>query len=66
MAKLRPLGHITSDLELLLEEMTDQHEMQNGEILALVYNWLKVHAPQATEVYEDDTNPEFYYGPRKV
>jgi hypothetical protein len=63
--KLRRLGQITSDQEAILEEMIDGHDMQCGEVLALVYNWIRVHRPSAIEEYEDGTgSPEFYYGPK--
>lgn len=64
--KLRPLGDITQDMEKLLEEMTDEdnHGLQHGEVLALVYTWLCVHAPQAKEEYLDGTHPIYYYGPK--
>lgn len=41
MSKLRPLGNITSDLEKLLEELVDEHDLQTGEILALIYYWIQ-------------------------
>lgn len=67
-SKLRPLGQINLDLEVLLKEMTDadKHDMQWGEVLAQVHSWLMVHAPHQREEYEDDgSHPEFYYGPKK-
>lgn len=63
--KIRPLANITSDLELLLQEMTDEngHDMQWGEILYFVYGYMSVHLPHAQEVYtEDGRNPIFFYG----
>lgn len=63
--KIRPMGEITSDLEHLLEEMTDEHDLQFGEILSLVYNWLVVHRPDSREIYLDNTNPVYYYGPKE-
>lgn len=62
MKKVRPLGQITADMELLLQEMTDIHELQYGEVLVLVYSWLEVHAPHAKEVYvKDGSSPTFFY-----
>lgn len=63
--KIRPMGKITSDLEVILEEIVDEHDLQIGEILSLVYNWLIVHRPDSREVYLDDSNPIFYYGPKE-
>ena len=63
---LRPLGQITDDMEPLLQEMVYEHELQWGEILNLVYGYLKIHCPDGEEVYEIcETSPEFYYGPRR-
>lgn len=66
MSKIRPMGKITADMELLLDEMIEDHDLQWHEILYLVYGWLKVHRPDAQEVYTDDgKSPEFYYGPKQ-
>jgi hypothetical protein len=63
---LRPVGDITQDMEELLFELTEGHQLQHGEVLALIFSWLQIHAPDARETYtEDDSHPEFYYGPKK-
>ena len=59
---MRPLGDITLEIEPLIEEMVDEHDLQMGEILALVKIWIEIHRPQAIEQYEDNTNPVFKYG----
>lgn len=51
--KLRPLGQITADLEPLLFEMVCQHDLQHGEVLALIDVWLSIHAPACKEKYTD-------------
>jgi hypothetical protein len=55
---------VTSDLENILEEMTDPegHDMQWHEVFFAVFGWLMIHAPQAKEEYEDGTSPVLYYG----
>jgi len=60
---MRKMGEITSDLEELLGEMVDVHDLQTGEIMSLVHNWIEVHRPDAREEYEDGSSPIFYYGP---
>lgn len=61
---MRKLGDITGDMETLLLEMTEEHELQHGEVLALISSWLTIHVPHAKEVYEEDgTSPIMYYGP---
>lgn len=62
--RLRPLGSITDDLEPLLCEMVDKHFMQKGEILALINCYLDIHRPNCAEVYEDGSNPIYFYGSR--
>lgn len=63
---LRPLGQITGDLEPLLLEMADDHDMQWGEILNIIHGYLLVHCPDAQEQYtEDGSSPVFYYGPNE-
>lgn len=61
--KLRKVGDITLDLEVLLEELSFDHDLQHGEVLALIHSWLNIHAPDQKEKYLDGKNPIFYYGP---
>lgn len=56
--KLRPLGKITTELEPLLFEMIEEHELQIHEIFGIIYIWAKVHCPEAIEEYEDGSTPE--------
>lgn len=63
---LRRMGDITSDMEILLSEMAIDHRLQMHEILALVHAYLQVHVPGCIETYDDDTNPVYYYGPKKA
>jgi hypothetical protein len=60
---LRPMGQITADMELLLQEMTDedQHDMQWHEVHAVVRAWLEVHSPDQQEEYTDGKRPVFSY-----
>lgn len=62
---MRPLGNIMLDMEKLIEEMTDDHDLQYGDILNLVFGYLEVHCPHAKEEYTDGGNPIFYYGPKE-
>lgn len=59
---MRAFGKITDDLEELLLEMYDDHELQLGEVLHLVLGWTMIHQPDAVEEYEDGTKPVFSYG----
>jgi len=63
--KIRPAGDVTLDLEKVLEELSFDHDLQHGEVLALVHCWLNIHAPSQKEKYLDGKNPIFYYGPDK-
>lgn len=59
-------GQTSFKLEKVLEEMTDIHDMQLGQILSEIHNWVIVHRPGAVEEYEEGGHPEYYYGyPRK-
>jgi len=60
--EIRPLGDITEDMEKLLWEMVDGHNLQKGEILSLISMWCNIHAPHSVEVYEDGSSPVEYYG----
>lgn len=58
MAKrVRPLGDVALDLEPLLFELSIDHDMQHGEVLAQVYSWLKIHVPGQAEVYTKGGKP---------
>jgi hypothetical protein len=65
MSKLRPLGDITQDLEPLLFEMSLDHDLQHGEVVALVLSWLRIHVPGQREEYVAGGNPECYCGVKK-
>lgn len=63
--KIRRLGDILLDMEPLILEMVDGHDLQHGDILNLVRGYLEVHCPNAKEEYEEGGHPEFYYGPSR-
>jgi hypothetical protein len=63
MSLIRPLGDITQDIEPLILEMIEHHDLQWGEVLNIVRGYLEVHCPGAQEEYEDGTRPRFHYGP---
>lgn len=63
MKKLRPLGKILLDLEELIDEAIDTHDLQHGDLLNWLYGHLKSHRDDAAEEYVmDDSNPVFLYG----
>jgi len=59
---MRKLGNITLDIEPLIQEMTDDHELQCGEILNLIYGYIMIHRPECIEQYNDGSMPVMYYG----
>ncbi len=59
---MRALGDIISDIEITMSELVEDHDMQRGDILALMSNYINVHYPESIEEYEDNTNPIFVYG----
>jgi len=63
--KLRPLGKNLLDLEEVITEMVEVHDLQHGDVLALVKSYLDIHHPHAQEEYEDGSDVEFYYGPKR-
>ena len=64
-SKVRPMGTILLELEPLLEELVDSHDLQWYDVLFLIYGWLMVHRPNAQEEYGDGSRPKFYYGPNR-
>lgn len=63
--KLRPLGRVTLDLESVVDEMALDHELEWGEIMALVFAYMQTHLPESKEQFLDGDEVEFYYGPRR-
>lgn len=63
--KLRSLGSILLDIEPLVLEMTDGHDLEHGDILNLIRGYLEVHCPGSREQYVGGGQPTFYYGPGK-
>lgn len=61
MAKQRKFGHILLDLEVILDEMI-AHELQLGDILALIKAHIEIHNPESIEEYTDGTRPVYKYG----
>lgn len=62
MAKLRKAGDVLLDMEPLLNELADKHELQLGDILALVKHQLEMHNPDCVEEFLDGSKPVFFYG----
>lgn len=60
--KIRRAGDVLLDLEVLLDELVDDHDLQWGDILSIIYGHLVSHRPDAQEEYVDGGNPIFYYG----
>lgn len=66
MKKRRALGDILLDLEVLLEELVDSHDLQWSDVIFLVFGWLNVHRPSAQETYtKDGSHPVLFYGPKE-
>ena len=62
--KIRPLGKITDEIEPLLCEMAESHELQKHEIIALISGYIDAHLPGIIEEYEDGSHPVLRYGPQ--
>jgi len=62
LLRIRPVGQIMGEMEPLLEELVDKHDLQWYDVLMLVFGWLMVHRPHSQEEYKDGTKPVFFYG----
>jgi hypothetical protein len=60
--KIRPLGSILLDLEIILDEMIDSHELQEGDLYGLIFSHIDIHRPDIKEKYVDGGSPFRYYG----
>jgi hypothetical protein len=62
MKKLRKIGDVLLELEIVLDKMCDQG-LQLGDIHALVHSHIWAHRQDAIEIYEEDNSrPVFKYG----
>lgn len=58
--KLRRVGDIMLDMEKFLMELHIDHDMQHGEVLALINGWQKIHVPNHIETYDEGGHPVLY------
>lgn len=63
---MRRLGDITLDMEELILEMVEDHDLQWGEIRALLMQYLRTHCPESQEEYNDGSRPIDFYGPAEA
>lgn len=61
--ELAPLGQLLLEIEPYLERFVDEHDLQKGDILALISIWIDIHRPECKETYLDGTQPKLKYGP---
>lgn len=62
---IRPLGQIFLDLEVLIDEAIEDHELQWGDLIWWLFGHLRIHRPDAQEEYLDGTHPVLKYGPEE-
>lgn len=60
--KIRPLGDIILDMEPIIQEAMDSHDLQWGDMMGIVHHYLMIHYPGAQEQYEDGSSPLYVYG----
>jgi hypothetical protein len=60
--KIRPLGSILLDMEPLIQEAMDSHDLQWGDMFGVIHHYLMIHYPGSQEEYEDGTKPVYFYG----
>lgn len=63
---MRPMGDVLLDLEVVISEMIDDHDLQHGDVLSLVRGYLEIHYPGAKEEYVDGDEIVYYYGPKSL
>lgn len=57
------MGDILLDVEKILNEVIDDHGLQEVDILYLIYGHIRSHRMDCVPVYEiDDSNPVLKYG----
>lgn len=68
---IRPFGDVTNDYTFYVQEIKNDHLMNQAQVLHMIYHYLLVHCPGAREEYVSGGNPVFkakndyfYYGPK--
>lgn len=56
-------GDLLLQLERVLEQMIDYHEVQRYDVLGAVDYWVRVHRPDAVEEYLDGSIPDLFRTP---
>lgn len=59
--QIRPMGNIMLDMEPLIQEMMDDHDLQHQEFHGLMDHYLLVHYPKHQAKYLDGTVPILHY-----
>lgn len=54
------LGELLLEIEPLLEQMIDDHDLQKSDVLSLISGWIDVHRPSCIEKYLDGSSPVLY------
>lgn len=62
MAKLEPMGDIMHELEAVIDKMAKSHDLQKGEVMTLVSQYMDTHYPGSVEEYNDGSTPFEFYG----
>ena len=61
---MKTINELMFEIEQTVSDMIYKQDMQKGEVLALVEQYINVHHPEAIEEYsQDGTNPIYFYGP---
>lgn len=55
------MGTILLEMEPLIQEMMDGHDLQHGDFLGLMDHYLLIHYPGHKEQYLDGTVPVLSY-----
>lgn len=56
------MGDIMHEFEAVIDKMAKIHDLQKGEVLALVSRYMDVHYPNSIETYHDGSSPFEFYG----
>ena len=56
------MGDVMHEFEAVIDKMAKTHDLQKGEVLALVSRYMDIHYPGSVEQYKDGTTPFEFYG----
>lgn len=60
------VGDLLLDLEVIYTKLYEQHGLQLGDTLGMLYTYTHIHHPESVEEFLDGSRPVFHYKHKDV